>query len=62
MARELACRKCRAITIGKVCSICKSSDLTRDWSGIILIVQPENSQVAKTLEITQKVKYSLKVT
>ncbi|MBE44411.1 MAG: transcription elongation factor Spt4 [Thaumarchaeota archaeon] len=62
MARELACRKCRAITIGKVCSICKSSDLTRDWSGIILIVQPENSQVAKTLEITQKGKYALKVT
>jgi len=62
LARELACRKCRAITIGKVCSICKSSDLTRDWSGIILIVQPENSQVAKTLEITQKGKYALKVT
>ena len=62
MARELACRKCRAITIGKVCSICKSSDLTRDWSGIILIVQPENSQVAKTLEITQKGKYAQKVT
>lgn len=62
MARELACRKCRAITIGKVCSICKSSDLTRDWSGIILIVKPENSQVAKTLEITHKGKYALKVT
>ncbi|MEM2759407.1 MAG: transcription elongation factor subunit Spt4 [Nitrososphaerales archaeon] len=62
MARELACRKCRAITTGKVCPVCKSSDLTADWSGILLIVQPENSQVAKTLNITQKGKFALKVT
>ncbi len=57
----MACRKCKAITSGKVCSICKSSDLTPDWSGILLIVQPENSQVAKTMNITKKGKYALKV-
>ncbi|MFQ5920926.1 MAG: transcription elongation factor subunit Spt4 [Nitrososphaerales archaeon] len=62
MVRELACRKCRAITTGKVCPVCKSSDLTPDWSGILLIVQPETSQVAKTLNITQKGKYALRVT
>jgi DNA-directed RNA polymerase subunit E" len=62
VAKELACRKCRAITSGKVCPVCKSSDLTSDWSGILLIVQPETSQVAKTLSITQKGKYALKVT
>ncbi|MEE8132916.1 MAG: transcription elongation factor subunit Spt4 [Nitrososphaerales archaeon] len=61
MVREMACRKCKAITSGKVCSICKSSDLTPDWSGILLIVQPENSQVAKTMNITKKGKYALKV-
>ncbi|MGH9933717.1 MAG: transcription elongation factor subunit Spt4, partial [Nitrososphaerales archaeon] len=52
MVRELACRKCRAITTGKVCPICKSSDLTPDWSGILLIAHPETSQVAQTLGIT----------
>lgn len=62
MAREMACRKCRAVTTGKVCPVCKSSDLTPDWSGILLIFLPENSQVAKTLSITQKGKYALKVT
>ncbi|MFQ5920984.1 MAG: transcription elongation factor subunit Spt4 [Nitrososphaerales archaeon] len=62
MVRELACRKCRAITTGKVCPACKSSDLTPDWSGILLIVQPESSQVAKTLNITKKGKYALRVT
>lgn len=62
MVRELACRKCRAITTGKVCPVCKSSDLTPDWSGILLVVHPETSQVAKALSITQKGKYALKVT
>lgn len=62
MVRELACRKCRAITTGRVCPACKSSDLTPDWSGIVLVVQPEVSQVAKTLNISQQGKYALKVT
>lgn len=62
MVRELACRKCRHITTGKVCPVCKSSDLTPDWSGIVFVAEPLNSQVAQTLGITQKGKYALKVT
>ena len=58
----MACRKCKYITIGKVCPVCKSSDLTPDWNGIALIVQPEASHIAKTLGITEKGKYALKVT
>ena len=56
------CRKCKFVTIGKVCPACKSSDLTPDWNGIVLIVDPSNSQIAKTLGITEKGKYALRVT
>ncbi|MEK6877044.1 MAG: transcription elongation factor Spt4, partial [Thermoproteota archaeon] len=38
MVKEMACRKCKFVTIGKVCPICKSSALTPDWRGSILIV------------------------
>ena len=62
MAREMACRKCKFVTPGKVCPVCKSSDLTPDWNGIVLVVDPSNSQIATTLGITQKGKYALKVT
>ena len=62
MVREMACRKCKCVTIGKVCPICKSSDLTPDWQGAVLIVDPANSMVAKSLGITEKGKYALKVT
>ena len=62
MAREMACRKCKAVTTGKICPVCKSSDLTPDWNGIVLVVDPTNSQISKTLGITQKGKYAIKVT
>jgi len=62
MVKELACRKCKCITTGKVCPACKSSDLTPDWQGIVVVANPEESRIAKTLKITVKGKYALKVT
>ena len=62
MVKELACRKCKCVTIGKVCLECKSSDLTPDWEGIVVVANPEESRIAKTLKITVKGKYALKVT
>jgi DNA-directed RNA polymerase subunit E" len=50
------------ITTGKVCPNCKSTDLSADWSGIILVFDAVNSQVAKTLDIVTPNKYALKVT
>ena len=62
MVKEMACRKCKHVTNGKVSPICKSSDLTPDWRGAVLIVDPVNTVGAKSLGITEKGKYALKVT
>jgi DNA-directed RNA polymerase subunit E" len=62
MAKELACKKCKAITIGKVCPVCKSTELSADWSGTIVIFDSKNSLVASTLQISTPHKYALKVT
>ncbi|HYZ50726.1 MAG TPA: transcription elongation factor subunit Spt4 [Nitrososphaeraceae archaeon] len=61
MVREFACKKCKAITAGKICPLCKSSELSRDWSGIILVFDAVNSQIASVLEIRTPHKYALKV-
>ena len=61
MPREVACKKCKAVTVGKVCPICKSSELTPDWYGIILIFDPSKSRIASLLEIHDPHKYALKV-
>ena len=64
MVKELACRKCKRITTLKVCQDkrCRSSDLTPYWEGIVIVANPEESRIAKTLKITAKGKYALKVT
>ena len=62
MVKQMACRKCKFITIGKVCPICKSSDLSPDWTGIVLVADPNDSYIAKSLGIVEKGKYAIKVT
>ncbi|MEM4312362.1 MAG: transcription elongation factor subunit Spt4 [Nitrososphaerales archaeon] len=59
--KERACRNCKTLTLEKMCPNCKSSDLSEDWSGLIVILDPENSIVAKTLQITKSGRYALKV-
>ncbi|MEQ9714876.1 MAG: transcription elongation factor subunit Spt4 [Candidatus Asgardarchaeia archaeon] len=56
-----ACRRCHALTTGSRCPICKSTDLTTDFSGIVIINNPENSIIAKKLNIKQPGMYALKV-
>tara|TARA_B110000014_G_scaffold26444_1_gene16800 strand:+ start:764 stop:952 length:189 start_codon:yes stop_codon:yes gene_type:complete len=62
LVKELACRECRRVTTAKVCPSCKSTDLSPDWNGVILIVKPLESKIAKTLAIDKEGKFALKVT
>ena len=48
--------------MAKVCPSCKSTDLSPDWNGIVLVVKPAASKIAQTLGITKEGKYALKVT
>jgi DNA-directed RNA polymerase subunit E" len=59
--KELACRKCRMLTHEKACPNDGSTELSNEWSGLIVILDVEKSQVAKTLGITRPGRYALKV-
>lgn len=56
-----ACRNCRYISDEVACPICRSTDLSDDYSSTLIILNPEKSQLAKKLEITQPGKYALKI-
>ncbi|MCC6027324.1 MAG: DNA-directed RNA polymerase, subunit E'' [Archaeoglobus sp.] len=59
---ELACRSCKLITSNTiVCKGCGSSDLTKDWYGYVIILDPEKSEIAKNLGIKNPGKYALRV-
>jgi len=55
-----ACRECKRIVNGKECPICKTSNLTTNYQGIVVIFDV-NSEVAKKLGITTPGTYALKV-
>ncbi len=59
--KEQACRKCRMLTTEKACPNDGSTELSNEWSGLVIIINSEKSQVAKTLNITKPGRYALKV-
>ena len=61
MVKEMACRKCKHVFVGKVCPLCKSSDLTPDWQGVVIVADPTNSEIAKTLGIKEKGKFAIRI-
>lgn len=58
---ENVCRECHRLVTGQVCQICNTSALSSDWSGYVVIIDPQKSQIAKRLGVTLPGKYALKV-
>jgi DNA-directed RNA polymerase subunit E" len=58
---DKACKNCRFISNGPVCPNCKSTSLSDDWSGLVVIMDPASSEVAKRMAITAPGRYALRV-
>jgi DNA-directed RNA polymerase subunit E" len=65
MARtRLVCRDCHTVIEddkAETCPVCGSNSLTEDWSGYVIITHPEESEIAREMEVTEPGKYALKV-
>ena len=55
------CRECHRVVEGAACTICATTNLTPDWAGYLIIIDPERSEVAKRMNITLPGRYALKV-
>ena len=58
---EKACKACRFISKGPTCPACSGNKLTDKWSGVIYVVNPETSEVAKRLGMKMPGKYAAKI-
>jgi len=58
---EKACTTCHFITKDNVCPKCKSPSLSDDFSGLVIVFEPEDSAIAKAMNIKEKGRYALKV-
>lgn len=61
MVKKLqACRNCRRFTTDRTCPICKSTNLSTSWKGLVVIIDT-NSELAKILNISEEGRYALYV-
>ncbi len=58
---EKACRECHTLTTSSICPRCKTATLSDDFSGLVIIIDPKESEVAKVMEIKEKGRYALRV-
>lgn len=58
---EKACSECHLIFHGSVCPRCKTSTLSDDFSGLVIIVDPKDSAIAKVMGVKEKGRYALRV-
>ncbi|MHA1377904.1 MAG: transcription elongation factor subunit Spt4 [Candidatus Helarchaeota archaeon] len=59
--REKACRICHLLTTKAHCPRCRTSNLSENYVGIVVIIDPKNSLIAEKLNISEPGKYALKV-
>lgn len=58
---EKACRECHRISRESVCPDCKTRSLSDDFSGLIIIFDPEGSAIARGMDVKKKGRYALRV-
>lgn len=58
---EKACKQCnRIVEDATECPVCKNNDLSDSWSGLVVIYDPEDSEIAEKLEIQTPGKYAIR--
>jgi DNA-directed RNA polymerase subunit E" len=58
---EKACPTCHFLTKENKCPKCRTSGLSDDFSGLVIVFEPESSAIAKAMNIKEKGRYALKV-
>ena len=58
---EKACSSCHLIATGNSCPRCRTSTLSDDFSGLVIVFTPNDSAIARAMKIKAKGRYALKV-
>lgn len=55
------CRECHRVVEGESCALCGTTNLSSDWAGYLVIIDPEHSEIARKMNIKLPGRYALKV-
>ncbi len=57
---KLACKVCKKLVTDR-CPIHPDAKLAEAWKGKIIVLDPQNSEIAKKMNITDKGEYAIRV-
>jgi len=60
MVKKKACKKCKTIYSGTKCPKCGSEEASDTFKGKIVILNPEESEIAKNTNLKEKGEYAIK--
>lgn len=55
------CKKCNVFVEHDKCPLCQGTNLTDTWKGRVIVMNPEQSEIARKLHLTKKGIYAIKV-
>ncbi len=55
------CRNCKRIVSDDACDVCGSTNLASTYQGLLILIKPENSEIAALLNIKKEGYYAVKV-
>lgn len=58
---DKACKNCRMISAGPVCPNCKSTNFSDDWTGLVVVLDAMNSEVARLMGIKVPGRFAIRV-
>lgn len=62
MPAQKACKKCKSVVdSGNKCPKCGSDEIADNSKGLLVVLNPEESEVSKSLKIKDKGSYALKL-
>ncbi|MEK6918514.1 MAG: transcription elongation factor subunit Spt4 [Nanoarchaeota archaeon] len=61
MGNKKACKLCKRIYEEGNCPSCGSNEYVKDYKGILVVFDPVNSDIAKSMKINNAGEYAVKV-
>ena len=61
MSAKKACKLCKRIYEEGNCPSCGSNESVKDYKGIVVVFDPQNSEVAKSMKLITAGEYAIKV-
>ncbi|MEM4259274.1 MAG: transcription elongation factor subunit Spt4 [Candidatus Pacearchaeota archaeon] len=60
MASEKACKKCKFVFEGTKCPKCGSEEFIENFKGKIIVLKPEESEIARNMKLKEKGTFAIK--